>query len=295
MDVDSLRCFLAATSQPTFRRAARAVHLSPAAFSDRIARLETALDVRLFERSTRHVAMTPAAERLLPAARRLVAEIGDLPALVRDDGRPPPVTLTLGTRYELGLSWVLPTLDALHDAHPERTVHLRFSDSHALLEALQGGTVDAVVTSFRLTVPGLDYATLHPERYVFVGAPALLDARPLTGPHDSADHVLIDAHADLPLFRYLLDAWTGPEAWSFARTRLVGTIAGMRQLALAGRGVAVLPRYFVQPDLDAGTLRVVLPEVEPVLDWFRLVWRHGDPRAPALQALAAELREVPLR
>ena len=32
-------------------------------------------------------------------------------------------------------------------------------------------------------------------------------------------------------------------------------------------------------DLDAGTLRVVLPEVEPVLDWFRLVWRHGDPRA----------------
>lgn len=293
MDTDSLRCFLAAATQPSFRRAARAVHLSPAAFSERIARLESDLNARLFERSTRHVAITPAGQRLLPVARRLLGDIEDLPALVRGDGRPPPITLTLGTRYELGLSWLLPTL--IEVERPERTLHLRFSDSHALLEALLAGTLDAIVTSFRLTAPGLAYATLHAEHYVFVGAPALLCERPLTGPADSARHTLVDAHGDLPLFRYLLDAHEGPEAWSFAATRRVGTIAAIRQLVLAGLGVAVLPRYFVQPDLDAGRLSLLLPEVEPVQDWFRLVWRRDDPREEALQELAAELRDVPLR
>ncbi len=292
MDLDSLTCFSAAARHLSFRRAAKEVHLSPAAFSDRIARLEAQLDARLFDRTTRRVALTPAGERLVPAARQLLASAADLPALVRDDGRTPALTLTLGTRHELGLSWLLPALEALDTPH--RTVHLRFSDSHALLDALRAGLVDAVVTSFRLTTPGLAYATLHAERYAFVAAPALVAVSPLTGPKESAAHTLIDAHADLPLFRYLLDACAGPAAWTFGETRWVGTIAAIRQLVVAGRGVAVLPLYYVQADLDAGSLVQLMADVEPVQDWFRLVWRRDSPRDAALQTLAAELRGMPL-
>lgn len=292
MDLDSLACFTAAARHLSFRRAAREVHLSPAAFSDRIARLEENLNARLFDRTTRRVALTSAGERLLPGARRLLADAADLPAVVRDDGLAPPVTLTLGTRHELGVSWVLPTLESIDVPH--RTVHLRFSDSHALLDALRAGTVDGVVTSFRLTSPGLTYATLHPERYAFVASPALLATTPLDGPHDGESHTLLDVHADLPLFRYLLDAYPGPDAWSFGRTRWVGTIAAIRQLVLAGRGVAVLPRYYVADDLDNQRLTTLMPEVEPVQDWFRLVWRRDSPREAALQELATELRQFPL-
>jgi LysR family glycine cleavage system transcriptional activator len=295
LDLDDLRCFLAAARQLSFRRAAREVALSPAAFSDRVHRLEERLGAALFTRTTRHVALTPAGERLLPRARRLLDELADLPALVRDDGRPPPLTLTMGTRFELGNSWLLPALCALRADHPERTIHLRYGDSAALLDELDGGTIDAVVTSFRLGRPRLDYATLHEEHYVLVAAPALLAARPLRSAADAAEHQLIDAHEDLPLFRYLLDALPSRTAWSFRSTWLLGAIGAIRDRVLAGDGVAVLPCYLVEPDLATGALVAPLPEISPRSDWFRLVWRAGDRRAPQLGALAEALLRFPLR
>ena len=51
-DLDSLRCFITAAEQRHFRSAARAVGLSPAAFSDRIKRLELGLGASLFSRTT---------------------------------------------------------------------------------------------------------------------------------------------------------------------------------------------------------------------------------------------------
>jgi LysR family glycine cleavage system transcriptional activator len=295
LDLDDLRCFLAAARQRNFRGAAREVALSPAAFSDRVARLEARLGAALFARTTRSVTLTQAGERLLPRARRLLDELAELPALVRDDGLPPPMTLMLGTRFELGNSWLLPAICALREQHPERTLHLRYGDSAPLLDELIGGTVDAVVTSFRLNRPGVEFATLHEERYVLVGAPELLAARPLREAGDAVRHCLIDTQLDLPLFRYLLDAVSARTAWSFESTWLLGAIGAIRDRVLAGDGVAVLPRYLVEGDLDEGRLVAPLAMVEPRSDWFRLVWRAGDPRGPRLRELAAELVGFALR
>ena len=293
-DLTSLRCFESAARHDSFRAAAAEVGLSPAAFSDRIARLETDLAARLFERSTRSLALSAAGLRLLPHARALLRDAGRIADVVGSAALP-PFSLTLGTRYELGLSWLLPALEGLERSRPERNLHLRFGDSPELLSLLREGRLDAVVTSFRLTAPGLRYVTLHEERYAFVGATELLARLPLSGAEDAAQHCLIDATADLPLFRYFLDTDPGREAWSFARTRMYGTIAAVRAMVLAGRGVAVLPRYFVAPDLLAGHLQAIRPEVEPVRDYFRLVWRDGHPLADELAILGKALAEMPLR
>src|SRR5262245_47136811 len=69
MDLDSYRCFDAAAATLSFRAAAARVHLSPAAFSDRIRRLEEDLGVAVLRRTTRHVALTEAGQRLLPLVR----------------------------------------------------------------------------------------------------------------------------------------------------------------------------------------------------------------------------------
>lgn len=295
MDLDDLRCFVAAAEQLNFRRAARKVALSPAAFSERIARLEAHVGAGLLARTTRSVTMTPAGERLLPKARQILAQAEALPALARDDAAPAPFELTIGTRFELGNSWLLPALCAQREQHPERLVHLRFGDSVALLDDLEHGAVDAVVTSFRLNRPRLAYCTLHEERYVFCAAPALLRRRPLRSRADAAVHCLIDAHADLPLFRYLLAANPGREAWSFERQWLLGAIGAIRDRVLAGEGVAVLPRYLVEADLASGALEAVLPELGLHSDWFRLVYRAGDPRQQRFLGLAEELAAYPLR
>ncbi len=290
MDLDSLRCFVAVAETLHFRAAAERLALSPAAVSDRIRRLEDALDCSLFDRTTRSVSLTDPGRRLLPHARRLLADAARSAAVARGDDRPLPFELTLGTRYELGLSWLCPALAGLAGDRPERTIHLYMGDTDALLDRLDRRAVDACVLSARLTRPHLRTIVLHDEAYAFVSAGA--------GPACAADaeaFTLVDAAPDLPLFRYLLDALPDGSPWRFGRTLYMGGIGAIRYQVLAGAGVAVLPRYFVAPDLAEGRLVELLPERPPRSDHFRLVWRADHPRDDELVALADALRALPLR
>jgi LysR family transcriptional regulator, glycine cleavage system transcriptional activator len=295
-DIESLRCFLAAARHLNFRDAARSVALSPAAFSDRIQRLESTLGVALFERTTRRVVLSIAGERLVPEAQccleqaRRCAEV-----VLGEDLAPRPYDLTIGTRFELGLSWLVPALDGLEKARPERRLHLSFGDTPDLVRQVQRDIVDAFVSSARLSDAGFSYARLHEEKYVFVGHKRLLAERPLNGREDCKNHTLLDAHRDLALFRYFLDTRPGSEDWAFRRVDILGTIGAVRLRVLAGAGVAVLPHYFVNRDLQCGKLELILPDIELPVDWFRLVWREGHPREAALRTLAEDLVAWPLR
>lgn len=291
-DPTSLRCFELAADFLNFRVAAAQAALSPATFSDRMQRLEADLGVRLFERTTRSVRLTPEGERLLPLARQSLAELRRLVAAAQPGAAPEAFTLTLGTRWELGLSWLVPALAGLRAAVPERTVHLIFGDSPELLVGVRRGLTDAAITSMRVKTLDLVAEPLHDEAYVFVGAPGL---PPLRTASDAPRHTLLDTNPELPLFRYLLDSEPSPDPWVFGATELLGAIGAVRARCLAGAGVAVLPLYFVDADLRAGTLVSVGPERTLPHDTFRLWWRRGHPRTPALRTLAAELRAVPLR
>lgn len=290
--LEQLQAFVEAASTLNFREAARRTHCSPAAFSARVQGLEDALGATLFTRTTRHVAVTPAGERLLPVALRCLELASACVDAVRE--RPVERSLTLGTRFELGLSWLVPGLDALRRASPGRTLNLVFGDSPELLERARSDELDAVITSYRLRERDLVGVTLHTETYVFVAAPGSLPPGGVRGPLDVADLSLIDASADLPLFHYLLDA-RGEQAWPFQRRELLGAIGAIRLRVLQGAGLAVLPRYFVERDLAEGRLVQLLADTPMVEDQFRLVWRAGHPRAAELLALADDLRALPLR
>ena len=294
-DLESLRCFDAAATHLSFRIGAQAVALSPAAFGDRIKRLEQQLEVPLFARTTRRVALTPAGLRLLPQARRVLDEAARCTRVVHEQELAVPFALTVGTRFELGLSWLTPALPRLQARRPERTVHLVFGDSPELLARVRNGVLDAAVTSARLTAGGLSYDKLHDEDYVFVASAKRVRRHALARAEHAQHHTLIDLAPDLPLFRYFLDALRAQGVWSFAGVEYLGTIGAIRMRVLQGAGVAVLPRYFVAPDLRARRLVRLLPSVELQRDAFRLVWRTGHPREASLRELAAELARMPLR
>ncbi len=291
-DLDSLRCFEAAATLLSFRAAAARVALSPSAFTDRIRRLEEQVGTSLFSRTTRTVALTEEGLRLLPRARALLEQASRVFAGPESD---PPVELTLGTRYELGLSWLVPALPRLERAQPDRTLHLRFGEGPDLLARLRHGELDGAITSARLAEGVFDFATLHEETYALVGATRLLQASPFRTPGDATRHVLLDLDPGLPLFRYLRDAAERTADWRFRRVEYLGTIAALRLRVLQGRGVAVLPAYFVAADLQAGRLQRLLPRTPLRRDAFRLLWRREHPRAAALRRLAEELQALPLR
>jgi DNA-binding transcriptional LysR family regulator len=295
LNSESLRCFEAVASTLNFRLAAKRVALSPAAFSDRIQRLEAELDAALLERTTRKVALTAAGERLLPHVQRLLAAHDQCFDLVRGREAPGSFEVRLGTRYEVGLSWLVPSLPSLERLLPDFRVHLRFGDGPGLVRDLNQGLVDAILTSSRIVSGNLDARTLHIEHYVLVGAQGLLEKTPFRGVEDAPRHVLLDLSDDLPLSRYFLDQEGGSAAWAFTRVEHLGTIGAVRLRLLQGRGIAVLPRYFVAGDLKAGTLRRLLPRTTMQTDTFRLVWRQGHPRSEAFQRLAGHLKQLPLK
>lgn len=291
MDLDSLRCFEVAATTLNFRAASTRVFLSPAAFSDRLRRLEEELGAQLFERTTRKVELTEAGRQLVPIVRELLDGEARLKAVGREPRKVAPFELIVGTRYELGVSWLCPALSELERQRPERTIHLYNGDTPDLLQRLERGDVDAIVASMRLTSPNLTYAALHPEAY------ALVSAQPGLKRWDEASaHTLVDVSRDLPLFRYFLDALPDAEPWPFAKVEYLGGIGNIRRRLLDGGGrVAVLPAYFIREELAARRLVRLMPKVRLRSDSFRLVWRRDHPRGAEMLKLAEALRAKPLR
>lgn len=291
---ESLRCFCAAARTLNFREASKTVALSPAAFGHRIRQLEELLDGALFVRTTRRVRLTEAGQALLPIAERALEAVERCATLPDLREGFPRSSIVLGTRHELGLSWIVPQIDALSDAHPWLTLHLYFGASPDLLNRVRGAEIDCAVVSSAAHDASLDELRLHEERYVFVGSTAMLARTPLRRADHASAHTLIDIDGRLPLFGYWRGA-PGAPPLRFLRVARFGTIDAIRARVLSGAGVAVLPAYLVRADVKERRLKVILPSVVPLVDHFRLVFRRGDPRQPMFEALAESMRRAPLK
>ncbi len=294
-DLDSLRCFVEAARLLNFRAASKAVGLTPAALGQRIKQLEEQLGVKLFFRTTRKVELTEAGLALLPAANEALDSAFDCVRAARGDLGPVALDLRLGTRHELGLSWIVPMLPKLASEHPGVTVHLYFGSGPDLELRTRTQEIDCAISSRRLTDPKVDGIRIHREDYVLVASPELLAEAPFDTVADARRHTIIDTSHDLALFRYWRDADGADDAIEFAAERYMGTIAAIRSAVLQRYGVAVLPEYLIRPDLDAGRLVPLLPDVTCVPDFFRLIHRKDDPRIALFRALVATMQTEPLR
>lgn len=293
-DLDDLRCFAAAARLLHFRHAAKSVALTPAAFGQRIKRLEGQVGRPLFKRTTRSVHLTEAGRALVPSAEACLRQAEGCLRTARGEVAPPALELTIGTRHELGLSWIVPQLDRLERALSWLSLHLYVGSGADLLLRVRTMEIDCAVTSSRLTDPKLDSIRLHREEYVFCGSKSLLSKQPLTRAEHAATHTLFDTSPELPLFRYWRDAAGGGDRLKFGRVVRLGGVEAIRRRVAHGSGVAVLPAYLVQDDLARGRFRTIFPSVEPLSDYFRLVFRVDDPRRSAFDQLARELLLAPL-
>ena len=288
--LENLRCFLAAAETLNFRRASSIVALTPTAFGARIKQLEEQLGQPLFERTTRRVTLTRAGQALVPEARGAIDQARRCIDIVHEDAEP-PARFTLGTRFELGMSWIVPALTP-PDVFPTWTIDVHCGSGPEIIDRLTAGDVDTIVTSAPVARAGWEQHVLHSEVYAFVATPELLRDKPLDVEADAVHHVLYDVDRSLPLGRYLLDA---PGATlSFGDIRTVGAGAAILAFVQAGRGVGVLPEYMVAPDVAAGRLVRLLPERRLLEDSFRLIYSQRHPLARAFLRLADYLRERPL-
>jgi DNA-binding transcriptional LysR family regulator len=142
--MQQLRTFVAVAEELSFTAAARRLHTSQQPISATVRRLEQQIGVRLFERTTRRVALTAAGRAVLPSARAAV-DAGDRfaqAAAAQRDGEPGVlrVGLSPGVHYR-----AQSLVDAFHDRSPRTCVEVREALTETLVEHVAAGEIDVAL------------------------------------------------------------------------------------------------------------------------------------------------------
>ena len=256
----ALDAFIAAADEGSFSAAARRLGLTPAAVSKSVAQFEARLGVRLFQRSTRSLALTTDGERLYAQVRRPWCEIGDALTDLKQGAGKPAGTLKVALAYTVGREYFVPMMDGFVRRYPDVVPDLHFDNRQVDLVA-QGFDV-AIGGGIELT-DALIARELARLRIVLVAAPSYLAANP--APKQPAD---LTRHRGL-LRRSLgsgrLVPWTlknkaGEEVVASVRPVMVlDDPEAMARAAAGGTGIAMLPLPHALPLLERGELVRVLP------------------------------------
>lgn len=281
--------FVVAAEAGSFTAAAERLGLSPAAVSKAVRRLEEALGVRLFDRTTRRVRLSDEGARFHARCRAAVDAVQagrDAIALARDDPRG-EVTISLSPALAPP---VVARLDALLARHPGLAIHLRVSDR---LARLVDEGVDVAVRTGALQDSALVARPLGRTRWVTAAAPAWLARRgtPKT-PGDLAEHACITFVApDGQPVEWRFRGAHGPFTWRPPARLDIDAGPLVVAAAEAGLGVCQAFDLMVAPAVRAGRLVVVLADQQcdgPPISALCLPGRQRLPRIRAVLDFLAE-------
>jgi DNA-binding transcriptional LysR family regulator/transcription elongation GreA/GreB family factor len=261
-DLVGMAFFARVVEARSFSDAARALGVSKSAVSARVARLEERLGVRLLHRTTRRLALTADGVRLYERCARVVAEADEAAEILAGASAVPRGVLRVHASGAFAKDHLVAPIASFMRAYPAVKVELRLADRPPDLAA--DGVDVAVVVARRLADSSLSVRKLASARVVACAAPSYLRRRGI--PFRPQDLVLHDCLA------YLVrdaDEWrfqTDEGAVSMMAGAALGADDGrfLRDAALEGAGIAVLPEFLVADDLAAGRLF-------PVLDDFHAV------------------------
>ncbi len=253
----------------SFTKAAQRLGLSKAAISQRVADLEHHLDQQLVQRTTRSVRLTDAGQRLMEQAEPGMALLNRSLSEAREAAGQPRGVLRVTAPVALGRQHVAPALVDFFERHPALRIELDLTDR--LVPLAQEGFDLAIRHTSQ--PPDTHVATrLCASRALLLASPAYLGR--FGTPQHPAE---LAQHRCLPYLR------PGPAQWFFERQtpaleRLRVPVQGLlragnsevlRDAALSGLGLALLPDFSVRDALRRGDLVEVLPQ-------WRVVGFFGD-------------------
>lgn len=256
-----IETFLAVASGGSLTAAAKAMRLTPSAVSRSIARLEVRLGVTLMRRTTRSLALTAEGQAYRDRMSVLVADIATVEAGLGQEHQGPRGLLRINASPSIGTMGLLPILPRFTARYPEVTVDLALSD--AIVDLVEE-RADIAIRIGPLRDTRLRAKKLGHSRMALVASPDYLARRgtPRT-PED------LDTHDCLRFsFRRSVDSWPFSVGRKIVHRPVHGSFFGnsgevVRQMAVAGGGIARHGHFHVAQDLKAGRLVEVLPDYNP--------------------------------
>jgi DNA-binding transcriptional LysR family regulator len=283
-DLGDLRAFVAVAKLGSFRAAAEELHLSQPALSRRIEKLEGALGVRLFHRTTRKVDMTTVGREFSHRANELLNNLEQSLMGIRDVAAHVSGEVTIAC-IPSAVRYFLPgILMAYHQRYPQIMVRIIDQGANEVLTTLLRNEADFGLNYIGTQEPDLEFEPILKEPFVVACRPEhpLARKKKVTWEELSA-HEYMSVTKDSGN-RFLLDpALTdNPKRprW-YCEAQHVSTLVSLVE---AGMGVAAVPRLSMPP--DGHPTLVSVPLVNPVITrTVGLVKRRGRSLSPAAQQL----------
>lgn len=288
-DLVDLRVFCAVARHAGFNAAATDLGISPAYVSKRVADLERALNVTLFQRTTRRVHITEEGALAYAWARRVLEAADSLNEEVIGAKGSPTGTLRISTSLRLGRNHVSHVLAMIEKAYPGLHVWLELLDRRV---DVIGEAFDVDIRMADVTEPHLVRHLIAKNKRVLCASPAYLKRRG----HPSRLAEL--AMHDCLLYRerhLMFGVWRMDGPHGSESVKVTGPMGSnhsdvVRNWALDGLGIVMLSSWDVAPELKSGALQRVLPAYSEVANvWAVTAARAAD--SPKIKVCIEFLQE----
>jgi DNA-binding transcriptional LysR family regulator len=288
--------FRAVARHLNYTRAANDLHLTQPAVSRQVQILENSLGVQLFERVGRRVRLTDAGADVLSYAQRIAQLQDELEAVLGARSGLQRGSLRLIGTTTAGEYLLPPLIADFRRAHPGIRVALRVGNREEVLAALANGEVDLAVMGRPPSRADLDsvpilsneLVAIAPPRHRLLGKRAVVSARHLAG----ETIFLRETGSGTRL--------AAEEFWRQSGVSLddaveLGSDGAIKQVVMAGLGVAILSRQAIELELSVGRLAVLPVQGLPLhRQWFLVcpTERRSQPAALAFRRLVERTIQV---
>lgn len=280
MQLDDLSLFLRLAHVQSLSEAARQLDQTPSSVSARLKRIEEELGVRLVERTTRSLRLTPEGERFAQTCESITSTWTRSQSLLRHDARAVEGRIHIAAPTDTSSQFLAAWVGDYARLQPRLVVTLRVGDR---MHDLPREAVDIAIRYGELSDSSMVSRMLVRTNRVLVAAPPYLDrSPPLQVPADLANHrCLAWLSRDQPKVQWSFVSPEGSTETIVVKPALCGDSLMVRQWAVRGEGVAYKARVDVAADIRAGRLVHLLSDYE------------GEP-AP-ISAVMPSRRHVPTR
>lgn len=303
MEIGWLEDFISLASSGNFSRSADERNISQSAFSRRIKALEHWLGTDLIDRSRFPTTLTPAGhafyQTALDVVRILHRERAEFRGLVKRDARTIRICATHTLAIHFAPTWIAALRQAVGTG--ELNVKMIAADLHDCGQALMEGACDLVLAYNTSTVPSMfGMARFEAAR---IGADTVM---PVSAPTPGgASHHTIDATTDepFPLIAYSGNSYLGRlvgtalETWNInhrARPHYESALVeALKSMALAGEGIAWLPRTAIHAELEAGRLLPCARHAEYDLPVEIRAYRRAERERSIVEHIWRAVTELP--
>ncbi len=287
MKLDGIEAFVAIAEAGSISEAARRLRLAKSVVSERLAELERGLGAKLLQRTTRKLSLTEDGAAFRERAARILREIEEAAADLAERRGTLSGPLRLSAPVTFGRLHLGPALYSFLAAHPAIALTLDLDDRR--VDAASDG-YDAVIRHGAIADTRLVAWRLAPSRRVLVAAPSYLASRGT--PRSLADLAAHDGifYANRGAADWRFEGASGA-AVGRARARLRANNGDMmRDAAIAGLGIALLPMFAAASAIAAGELVPLDIGVRAEEEFIFIAHPEGRRPSAKLRALAEHLR-----